>query len=352
MPAAASADRRHAAPRAAAGAGIAAAGALALLVCGGCDDPPLLRSADGSYELRAALPRPGAPAPPETDTFAALLQRDVDAVLAQRVGTAHDLSLWAHQRDHAGLLLVGIGDGVPELGPAWVADGSLAASIEPQLGADTALDLAVLLCRDVAIARPEILLGCRIVRANEPEGRPQPHPDDLYLTALRARHAAELADPKPLRLGVVLGAGGAPLRQAQRAQCEAWGARHAFATLDVRPADDADAQRQALRELADAGADAVVLSPFDAAATAEACRAAVARGVRVVVLGASVTTAGATLAVRADDELLGRAAGNAMRALLPDGGGIAELLDPQLDAESAQRRRLGFAAALGLEPPR
>lgn len=277
----------------------------------------------------------------------------IDLVYAHNDPMAHGALLAARQQRRAGIKFVGV-DALPHEGRKYVADGLLDATIEYPTCAAEAIDLALLACNGVPLDR-EYIVGTRVwTRENlAAGGEPRPSPDEFKLVGLRQQHAEILTtSPKTdqvFRIGMAQCNDAEPWREAMREQMKAWAKRYPQVEFSYRDAaNDTEKQRGIVRDFTDQGYHAIIVSPKESLALATACKEALAKQVKVVVLDRRVGTEDFTVFVGGNNVAIGRVAGELIgKKLLPNGGAIVEL-QGLMTSSPAQERHQGFVEALGL----
>lgn len=316
-----------------------------LLLCtllAACGDKPVLQDAGGRYRVMARIPIG-------------------DAATAKA-------ALAAHVARHGAPAVVfadgTVGESVLATagGAAWVVVGSPAADaknepavvVRDETGAVAAMDMALLSC--AGIAPPQRLpIGSRVfTTANRATGgMSRPAPGDFVLEMLRRQHAVVLAE-KPntdvvFRMGLVVSR--ATDEWHARVRDELVAAKQRRPQIDIEAKDaggDAAREEALVRTFLAAGHRAIFVSSDDpdrliAAVVAEANE----RKVALVVLDPLQRGEAATCTIGTDQNMLGRAAGEAIARLLPNGGTLVELYGDQRGMLH-QRRHQGFVESLGL----
>lgn len=322
--------------------------------CGGDGGAALLKSDDGAIRLvHRADVRDAAAARTEMEVALGRCPR-IDVVFAHSDAMAHAAAQACANKGRTGIRFVGV-DGIAAEGRKYVADGVLDATIErPTCGAE-AIDLALLAANGVQV--PAVLmLGTRLfTRANlAAGGAAVPAAGDIALAGLRRQHAEVLTtEPKTdmvFRIGMAERSGGDAWHAALREDLQKAAARYPQVKLECRSAADAEQQRAIVREFVAQGFLCILIAPEGSADLAQVCKEAMAAGIRVVAIGAPLADGERTCLVGGDDTAIGRAAGQHIRSLLPQGGDIVELQGLPT-SKAAQERHDGFAAALGLRKP-
>ena len=309
-----------------------------------CDEA-LLRTADGKFRVVAQIETTGGAT---AATEAALRAAGPDALLVALPSTGADS--WRAARATLGathrLLLVDPDDvsGPPTAGDAIVvADDGAAAAVE----------LALLSCHGIDLP-PRVPLGSRtITHANAAAGgAPRLGPGQLILQLLRNQHTALLTEQPTgdvvFRIGFV---GQRPDAHHRRLRERIAAAKKRFPQLVLQDefADGELARIEGLaRELVAGGCRALLLSVDDPTQLAATRTIADAGNVALVVLDPLLRGEFATCVLGCEQTLLGRAAGEVVPQLLPDGGSLV-LLHGGLHDSLQRQRRDGFVAALHLE---
>lgn len=323
-----------------------------LAACGADAAPALLVSADGAYRVVFVGAGAWRAADGEQQLQAALAQSPLlDAAFAHSEPMAHGAALAARAAGRGTIAIVGVGADA-DAGRRDVADGLLAATIDHPTGAAEALDLALLASQGIELPAA-IALGTRVVTRDPAVGPIVPSAGDVVLSMLRASHRSRLdASTNAARtaIGVALGDATAPRTVAMRAAMQTWAEQHPAVDLDLQTAASGTAQVALLAAFTARRCAAIVVAPLDAATLAPAGRAALAAGIRVVAVDGRLGNGECTCWVGADDLAIGRAAGAAIRALLPAGGALAAIRGPDASA-AARDRHQGFVEELGLAAP-
>jgi ABC-type sugar transport system substrate-binding protein len=323
--------------------------AVLLSSCGGAE--VLLQSKDGKYRVVYIGEGKWLEAEGRQQMEAALARCPaIDLVYAHNDPMAHGAALAARQQQRAGIAFVGV-DGLAHEGRRYVQDGLLAVTIEYPTCAAAALDLAVLACRNVQLP-PELVVGTRVFTQQCPDGRPIASAGDVMLTSLRSQYKAALSAVGALKIGMAQCNDAEPWREAMREDMKAWAAQHPFVQFDYRDAaNDTQKQRDIVIDFTVQQYDAIVVSPKESLALAQVCKDAMARGIKIIVLDRRLGSDDFTCFVGGDNTAIGKAAGEQIKALLPDGGTIVEI-QGLMTSSPAQERHQGFVEALGLAPRR
>ena len=291
----------------------------ALAACGG--SPSSTGSGDGRFRI---VP---------TD---ATHQDRPDLVFAHRDAAAATAAAAYRKNGRTGIRFVGIGGGAD--GSKLVADGLLDATVERPTGAVAAIDMALLACHGLTPPR-RLAVGTRVLTKATlaAGGRQIVSPADFVLENLRRQHADVLTtQPKTDNILQIAAVVADPaLRDALIAAAK----RYPQVALEMR----ATVQESLAKDY-----PAVVFALADAAATADACKAAKAKNARVVIVGAEPADAEFLCSVGADEQQLGEAAGALAKELLGEAGGAIVELPDAADAAATRARHEGFVKALGL----
>jgi ABC-type sugar transport system substrate-binding protein len=234
--------------------------------------------------------------------------------------------------------------------PAGRQFAAQAAVVLDETGAGVAVDLALLWCHGITPPR-RLTIGTHILRAGQPDTT-QPAPGDFVVELLRRQHGDLLTD-KPgtdvvFRIGCALWRGeGRHLRV--RDQVRAAAGRYPQLELTDGTADGDPARLDAIvRAFLAEGHRAVLISTDDPSTLTSVATEAREHNVALFVLDAAADCEVATCCIGCDQQVLGRAAGEAVKLLAPNGAAIVELGgDRQRPAIQARER--GFATALGLQ---
>jgi ABC-type sugar transport system substrate-binding protein len=282
----------------------------------------------------------------------------IDLVYAHNDPMAKGAYDACQQKGRSGVKFVGI-DGLRE-GRKFVADGVLDATFEYSTCAAAAIDLALLAHGGVEFHKQarDFKLGTRVfTRANVAEGgERRPSAGEVVLEAVRREHAKLLepdADAKSkVRIGMAQCTDNEPWRVAMREDLVAAAKRYPQVEFSYRAADDdTEKQRGIVADFVAQGFDVILVSPKESRALASACKEALARHVPVIVIDRELGTDDYTCFVGGSNLEIGKAAGFAIRDLLPDGGAIVEL-EGLMTSSPAQERHKGFVDALQLAPPK
>ncbi len=326
--------------------------ALSLWSCSKPAPPPaLLTSADGKYRVGFVGEGRWLENEGRQQMEAALARLpQIDLVYAHNDPMAHGAALAATAQQRTGIRIVGV-DALPSEGRRYVEDGLLDLTLEYPTCADAALDLALLSLGGADLPR-EIVVGTRVLRKGSPDQR-IPSPGDIILTMLRNQHQDLLQAQATTarKIGMAQCNDAEPWREAMREDMKAWAARHPAVQFDYRDAaNDTQKQRDIVADFTAQGFQAILVSPKESLALVQVCRDALAKGIKVIVLDRRLGSDDCTCFVGGDNTAIGRAAGNAIRDLLPQGGAIVEI-QGLMTSSPAQERHQGFVEALGLQPP-
>lgn len=328
---------------------------LALAACGGGGARAVLKSADGKYQVvHAADARwDGSAARTEMESVLERLPK-VDLVYAHNDPMAFAAATACKQKGRTGVKFVGI-DGLAGEGRKYVADGALDATFEYPTCAEAAIDLALLAVSGVQVPKRIVVGTHTITRANVAAGgEAVPAPGEFALAQLRREHAEVLSTSPKIdiawRVGMAQCTDQEPWRAAMREQLVAAAKRYPQIKFEYRAADnDVEKQRGIVRDFIAQGFHAILVSPKESLALAAPCKEAIAKGIRVIVMDRELGSDDYTSFVGGDNRQIGVAAGNTIKALLPEGGTIVEL-QGLMTSSPAQERHAGFVEALGLAP--
>lgn len=329
-----------------------------LVACGGGGDKAaLLLSADGKYRVvfqgdgqwNEQLGRK------EMESALARFPK-IDLVYAHNDPMAHGARLAADQQHRPGIRFVGV-DALADEGRKYVTDGLLDTTVEyPTLGAE-AIDLALLACNGVQLPR-ELTVGTRVWTAANSNGggAAVPAPGDFQLKALRHQYEAVLTtSPKTdnfFKIGMAQCNDAEPWRVAMRTDMQAAAKRYPQVQFSYRDAgNDNDKQRAIVADFVAQGFHAIVVSPKESLVLAAACKEALAKNVKVIVLDRRLGTDDFTCFLGGDNVAIGKAVGDEILRLLPEGGTIVEI-QGLMTSTPAQERHQGFVQRLGLVPPK
>jgi ABC-type sugar transport system substrate-binding protein len=327
---------------------------------GNAADKAVLVSADGKYRVLhvADAKWNGELAKTEMESVLERLPR-IDLVYAHNDPMAKGAYEACRQKGRTDVKFVGI-DGLAGEGRKYVADGVLDATFEYTTCAEAAIDLALLAHGGVAFPkeRRDFRLGTRaFTRANLAEGGARhPSPGEVLLEAARRENAA-LLRPDPdaksrIRIGMAQCTDNEPWRVAMREDLIAAAKRYPQVEFSYRAADDdTEKQRGIVADFVAQGFQAILVSPKESRALASACKEALAKHVPVIVIDRELGSDDYTCFVGGSNLEIGKAAGFAIRDLLPDGGAIVEL-EGLMTSSPAQERHKGFVEALQLAPPK
>src|SRR5262249_36280096 len=282
----------------------------------------------------------------------------IDLVYAHNDPMAKGAYEACRQKGRTGIKFVGI-DGLTTEGRKYVADGVLDATFEYTTCAEAAIDLALLAGEGGGFQKKAraFRLGTReFTRANVAEGgERRMYPGDAVLVTLQRQHA-DLLKPDPaakkVRIGMAQCTDNEPWRVAMREDLIAAARRYPQVEFSYRSADDdTEKQRGIVADFVAQGFQAILVSPKESRALASACKEALARHVPVIVIDRELGSDDYTCFVGGSNLEIGKAAGDAIRDLLPDGGAIVEL-EGLMTSSPAQERHKGFVEALQLAPPK
>ena len=326
---------------------------------GNAADKAVLVSADGKYRVLhvADAKWKGELAKTEMEAVLERLPK-IDLVYAHNDPMAKGAYEACRQKGRTGIRFVGI-DGLEAEGRNYVRDGVLDATFEYTTCADAAIDLALLAVGGVEFPKQarDFKLGTRVfTRANVAEGgERRMYPGDAVLVTLQRQHA-DLLKPDPaakkVRIGMAQCTDNEPWRVAMREDLIAAARRYPQVEFSYRSADDdTEKQRGIVADFVAQGFQAILVSPKESRALASACKEALARHVPVIVIDRELGSDDYTCFVGGSNLEIGKAAGDAIRDLLPDGGAIVEL-EGLMTSSPAQERHKGFVEALQLAPPK
>ena len=335
---------------------------LSIAACNGSNAgaKAVLASADGRYRVvHVADARwKGENARTELESVLERLPQ-FDLVYAHNDPMAKGAYDACRQKGRSGVKFVGI-DGLATEGRKYVADGVLDATFEYSTCAEAAIDLALLAHAGVAFPkeRRDFALGTRaFTRANVASGGERvTSAGEIALQSVRLEHA-EVLKPDPdaktrIRIGMAQCTDNEPWRVAMREDLQAAARRYPQVEFAYRAADDdTEKQRGLVRDLVAQGFAAILVSPKESGALTAACKDALAKGIPVIVIDRQLGSDDYTCFVGGDNQYIGRAAGNAIRDLLPNGGTIVEL-QGLMTSSPARERHQGFVEALQLAPPK
>jgi ribose transport system substrate-binding protein len=140
---------------------------------------------------------------------------------------------------------------------------------------------------------------------------------------------------------------GEPWREQMNRDIEAAAAKHDNLKLVLTDAqNDSLRQRAQVEELTAQKIDLLIISPKETAPLTKPVAAAFDAGIPVIVLDRRVSGDKYTVFIGADNEKIGKAAGQHAKKLLGDGGKIVEL-EGLMTSSPGQGRHKGFRAGLG-----
>lgn len=314
-------------------------GSLALTCCG---RPPVMQDAKARYRVISQL------------------RADAVEVNARELGTPDVVLLDGPPAGAARTITSKRGDkAVPRLvviGEPPANANELApndAVVVDETGAATALDLALLHCSGVQLPK-QVPLGTHVLTRGDFEkgGTHRPGPGDFAVEMLRREHADVLAIPPKtdvvFRLVLVQFRGDDPWQVRAGAEAVAAARRHRNLDLSVHVVDaNVDAQNAAIRRCVADGHRAVIVVTDDPETLTEVGREAREHGVALILLDRCLRDENAACCIGADQGMLGRAAGETIARLLPNGGAIVHVLGAGGAAVQTPRRQ-GFVDSLGL----
>lgn len=312
-------------------------GPIAFAACGEAARP---QDSSGTWRIVERSPSDAAAiaaAAKRHPPVAALVAFDAGASAAARQAIAADPLL----RDAR---LFGVG------APAATAPSPRETLVVEATAGEAALEMALLACHGLAVP-PRVHVGTRIVDAANAAagGVMRPAPGDLALVMLRREHAAVLTTRPDT--DVVF-----PIAFVQW-RADAWhdrvhdefvavAKRYAQVVLTVYKADgDTSRFTSAMQQCFDANVRAIVIAADDWRALAPLAAAADERRIARLGIDPQGAAAHVTCSLGADQEVLGRALGEAVKAQQPGGGALIEVGG----GATASARQAGFASALGLQ---
>ena len=312
-------------------------GSIALAACGRA---ALLQDPNGTWRVVAQAPAEVAAITAATQQqagIAAIVACDGAALVAARTAIAAEPALCE-------VRLFGVG------GLAAAVPSPRETIVVEATAAEAALELSLLACHGLAVP-PRLHVGTRVVDAANAAagGDMRPAPGDLALVMLRREHPTVLTTRPDT--DVIF-----PLAFVQW-RADAWHDRvHEEFVAVVRrypqvaltvyqAAGDVAQFTAAMQQCFDANVRAVVIAADDWRALAPLVAAADERRIARFGIDPHGAAAHVTCSLGADQEVLGRALGEAVRAQLPGGGALLEV--GQCDAASL--RQQGFVKVLGLQ---
>jgi ABC-type sugar transport system substrate-binding protein len=326
---------------------------------GNAADKAVLVSADGKYRVLhvADAKWKGDLAKAEMES---VLERHprIDLVYAHNDPMAKGAYDACQQKGRSGIKFVGI-DGMAAEGRKYVKEGVLDATFEYTTCAEAAIDLALLALGGVEFPKQarDFKLGTRVfTHGNVDEGGERKgSAGDALLVILQRQHA-DLLKPDPaakkVKIGMAQCTDNEPWRVAMREDLVAAARRYPQVEFSYRAADDdTEKQRGIVADFVAQGFQAILVSPKESRALASACKEALGRHVPVIVIDRELGSDDYTCFVGGSNLEIGKAAGFAIRDLLPDGGAIVEL-EGLMTSSPAQERHKGFVEALQLAPPK
>lgn len=334
--------------------------ALLTSACGGGAAGPVLQTRDGKLRVIVSVEARWKAELGRQEMESALERHaDIDLVYAHNDPMAKGAYDAVRQKGRKGIKFVGI-DGLGNEGRKYVADGVLDATIEYPTGGAAAVDLALLAIHHVPLQQGEkdkqITLGTRVfTKANIGSGgQVVPSAGDLYLQQLFKEHADVLtktpATDEKWKIGMAQCTTDEPWRVQMNADIKARVDEYPQLELVLQSADDdTEKQRMLIRQFIELGCHAILVSPKESNALVAPCKEALAKGIPVIVLDRKLGSDDYTCFIGGDNIAIGRAAGQAIADLLPNGGNIVEL-EGLMTSSPAQERHQGFVEALGLQP--
>lgn len=319
-----------------------------------CGDRALLQDANGRYRVTARIP-----ATDGVDAISDALAAHVNAHGAPALVFAHatDVAQVAAQlRASVGKTpldyrIVAIG-AVPDNDSD--SGGPIDVVVLDETGATVAIDMALLACSGIT-PPGKLPLGTRILTpANRAKGgTPRPAAGDLIVEMLRRQHATILAIPPTtdvvFRIGLVQWRASDDWHQRVCNEARVAAKRYRQLDLDVRTADGQLPRQDAIvREFLAEGCRAILVTTDDPNSIASVAAEVNAHKAALIVLDRLLTGEHATCSIGADQTILGRAVGETIAQLLPNGGTIVQL-HGDLFSVIQQRRHEGFVDALGLK---
>ena len=232
------------------------------------------------------------------------------------------------------------------------AFGPIDTVIVDETGAAVAMDMGLLAAGGIELPE-QIALGTRAVTRTDfaKGGASRAGPGDFVVEVMRRQHAELLAippkNPAVVAMALVQLRADDPRHARVATELVAAAKRHAQVQLDVRAADgDAKKQNDAILEFARAGRRVVFVSTDDPRSLADLREPALLGATKLIVLDPLLRAAHSGFChLGADQQLLGRAAGEAIGHLVPSGGTIVEL-HGDLASPLHLRRHQGLLAAL------
>ena len=277
---------------------------------------------------------------------------DVALVFAHDDEMAFGAALACKQKQRTGVRIVGIGGS--DEARKRVADGVIDATFLHPTGAAAAIDMALLACSGIAPPRKLLLGTCMFTKATLAAGGTLvPSPGDVMVEALRRQHASVLTTTPTIdvvfRIAMVHRTGGDARQARLGEELKAAAKRYPQIQFDYRAAEGApDQQASLVRDFIAQNYNAILVAPGDPAALRPVCKDAIAKEIKVIVLGAEFGSEDYTCFVGCDDRAIGKAVGTAIGKMLPKGGSIVEL-QGAMTTGAAQQRHDGFVEALGLK---
>lgn len=327
--------------------------ALVLVGCGKpAEDKPVAQTADGKVRVLFQVDAKWLQDDGRREMESALARfPHIDVVYAHNDPMARGAQLAAEQAGRKDITFVGI-DALPQEGVRYVQDGKLDATFEYPTGGRSAIDLGVLLAVGQQVPR-EIILGTRSFTKDDVRsgGTAIPGPGGVDLSAIATRAEQALAARGGrLRIGMSQCNLAEPWRTQMnadiRARVAALGEKVELLERDAQ--NDVDTQREQMLELVQQKVDVLLVSPKEEVALVPAAKAALAAGIRVVVLDRRLGSDDFSSFIGGDNVAIGRAAGEFVKRKLGEKGGTIVELTGLWTSSPAKDRHRGFAEALGL----
>lgn len=317
---------------------------LVLCGCGlltGCGEPPLAQDPAGRYRIVARIP------------VSDPIDRARDALAAHVAAHGPPGALFADCA--AGAAAAAPGSPLIAIAspPADAAIDPLATFVVDETGAAIAVDMALLACAGIAVPA-RLPIGTHVLTSGNRAGggAARTAAGDLIAGLLRRQHA-EVLDPEArrdvvFRMGVLVFSGANGWHARVRDELALAARRYRHIDLVTRDAAGSIAQQTEIaRALLDEGHRAIFVTTDDPETLGTIAGDARDRRVALVVLDRELRGSHATCCIGADQTVLGRAAGEALAALLRDGGTIVELCGEPRTGLLEQRVQ-GFRSALGM----
>ncbi len=320
-----------------------------------CSARAVLQDASGTLRVVAqeALPSDATKA---AECVAKLLAQHESATVV----VALDAMAWdalraanPKSKDDRGLRVVAIGDSLPSVDQHSALDSIIVATT----GAAVAVDLALLASHGIELPK-QVALGTRTVTAANAAagGAPRLAPGDLGMEMLRRQHTEVLTTTPStdviFKIALVQMRAAAGFDERLREEVKAASKRYPQLELVCYDAaGDATRFVALVTQCITENLRAVLLSADDwsmlASIETKVNEHRYEQKIALIALDPMVAVAGATCSVGSDQAILGRAAGEALRALLPTGGDVL-VLSTQTPASRTAARLQGFVDALGL----